>query len=236
MTKQSFSLLEGENQLLVDWSSIKIETTSQYGFICFQKNEFVKIPRSKQRVTGMLTVFNTINKAVSNYGKQTPTEDIGVDEFEFWTARRRPMGHNLALCFKESLQRFSARNVTNGIARPTTQTNAWVAALDDKEPFIELEWAERQQISKIELSFDTDFDHPMESVLMTHPENVMPFCVREYQIFDDNESLVYEKKDNYQTRNSIRFENPINTQKLRIKLVHPDENIPASLFEIRCYQ
>ncbi len=236
LTKQSFSLLEGENQLLVDWSSIKIETTSQYGFICFQKNEFVKIPRSKQRVTGMLTVFNTINKAVSNYGKQTPTEDIGVDEFEFWTARRRPMGHNLALCFKEGLQKFSASNVTNGIARPTTQTNAWVAALDDKEPFIELEWAERQQISKIELSFDTDFDHPMESVLMTHPENVMPFCVREYQIFDDNESLVYEKKDNYQTRNSIRFENPINTQKLRIKLVHPDENIPASLFEIRCYQ
>jgi len=33
-------------------------------------------------------------------------------------------------------------------------------------------------INRIILNFDTDFDHPMESVQMGHPENRVPFCVK----------------------------------------------------------
>ena len=235
LAKQSFLLEKGKNCINIDWGNLEVENPSQYGFICFHKNELVKIPRTEQRVTGILSVFNTVNIAVSNYGKQMPTEDIGVDEFEFWTPRRRPAGQNLALRFADPIRCFVAKNLTNGISRPTNQPNAWVASFDDTNPIIQLNWKEKQQISRIELSFDTDFDHPMESVLMTHPENIMPFCISEYQVFDENGNLIFEKTGNYQTRNTIVFAKPITTQKLSISLKHPNPNVPAALFEVRCY-
>lgn len=236
IAKKSFVLSKGTNTLNISLEELKVVDSGQYIFLCFMKNEHIKLPRTEQRVSGILSVFNTVNLAVSNHGKQTPVEDIGVEEFEFWTARRRPEGHNLAIKFNEPITCFVADNIKNGTARPTNQPNAWAADFIDKNPTIELNWEEKQQISKIELSFDADFDHPMESVLMTHPENVMPFCVRDYQIFDENENLVYEKINNYQTRNTISFEIPISTQKLTFKLKHPSQHVPAAIFEIRCYK
>jgi hypothetical protein len=35
-------------------------------------------------MTGILSLFNTVNKAVSNFGRQNAPDDIGVDSFEFW--------------------------------------------------------------------------------------------------------------------------------------------------------
>lgn len=70
-----------------------------YAFLVIQKNEKVRLHYSDQRVTGILSVFNTVNLAVSNYGKQVPPTDIGVETFEFWVPKRRPNGQNLALKF-----------------------------------------------------------------------------------------------------------------------------------------
>jgi hypothetical protein len=75
----------------------------------------------------------------------------------------------------------------------------------------------------------------MESVLMTHPETVMPFCVRSYKIVDDTGKVLYEKKDNYQTRNTIRLDKAVTTKELKIEFEQSSPDIPVSLFEIRCY-
>lgn len=89
---------------------------------------------------------------------------------------------------------------------------------------------------KIALSFDTDFDHPMESVLMTHPETVMPFCVRDYVIYNDQGEKIYEKKGNYQTRNTIYFEEGAHTTQIKIAPQHPSSTTPAALFEVLCFE
>src|SRR5690606_2673929 len=112
---------------------------------------------SDRRITGVLSVFNHINEAVSNFGKQTPPEDIGVDEFEFWCPQRRPEGQNIAMNIEPGLRCFSPDNLVNGVDRPTTQTNAWVADFQDTDPWIRLEWEAAQGIQKIDLYFDTDF-------------------------------------------------------------------------------
>lgn len=209
---------------------------SQYVFIMLQKNPLISINRSARRITGILSVFNTINPAVSNYGKQEAPDGIGIDNFEFWVPQRRPAGHNIALRFDKPLQAFGADNIRNGLARPTTQPNAWVADLNDPAPALTLSWDATKQVKKLILSFDTDFDHPMESVLMSHPENVMVFCVRDYAIFDDEGRKVYEKQGNYQTRNIIEFHEAVNTTSLTIRFTHPSANTPAAVFEIRVYE
>ncbi len=234
LAKKSIEIRKGRNCLNLDWEGLSIDTP-QYIYVCFMKNERISISRTEKRVTGILSVFNTVNKAVSNYGKQEPTEDIGVDTFEFWTPKRRPEGHNLSFKIDSPIALFSAENIKNGIARPTSRPNAWVADFEDKAPVLTLNWANEQSISRIEISFDTDFDHPMESVLMTHPENVMPFCVRNYHILDDKNQTIFEKKGNYQTRNIINLEKTISTKRITIALEHPTVNTPASVFEVRCY-
>lgn len=206
-----------------------------YAWLVFKKNKQVQLPFSKKRITGILSVFNTINHAVSNNGKQKPSEDIGIDTFEFWVPKRRPGGENIALKFTSALSVFNVENLKNGIARPTNQPNAWVADYDDEKPVLTLTWETSQTISSIELSFDTDFDHPMESVLMTHPENIMPFCVQNYKIMGETGEVLYEKTGNYQTRNSIRLQQPVITKELKIQFEKSSQDIPVSLFEIRCY-
>jgi len=212
-----------------------------YVFIMFMKNEHVQLQYSQLRVTGVLSVFNKINPAVSNYGKQEPTEDIGVDTFEFWCPERRPAGQNLALTINGGIQLFGADNSRNGLQRPTSQPNAWVAAADDPNPTITLSWPDKQQISRVELRFDTDFDHPLETVIMIHPETVSPFCVDEYEVCNDRQQRIFHQTNNHQSNRTIRFEQPIETNSLTIHVKKNSgfgegDSVPASLMEIRCYE
>jgi len=209
--------------------------TKQYVFVLLHKNPAVKIARCSSRITGILAVFNSINPAVSNYGKQDAPEGIGMDSFEFWCPQRRPSGQNLAMKFSAALPGFSASNIKNGITRPVLSPNAWVADFKDKNPSLTIKWNQPKSIKTIQLNFDTDFDHPMESVLIHHPENVMPFCVRNYRIYDDKGKMVFEKKANHQTRNKIVLDETLVTSSLTIEAEHPSALTPAAIFEIRCY-
>lgn len=99
----------------------------EYAFVCFLKNELISLNCTQMRVTSLVTVFNSINKKVSNFGKQVPPANSGIDEFEFWCPRRRPHGHNFSLWIQDGLNGFNAEQVKNGVNRPTTKPNAWVA-------------------------------------------------------------------------------------------------------------
>ncbi|GGG88171.1 hypothetical protein GCM10007415_22680 [Parapedobacter pyrenivorans] len=209
---------------------------AQYVFLTFLKNEHVSLPYTEERITGLVTVFNGVNKKVSNNGRQQPKAGLGIDEFEFWCPQRRPQGQNIAFTVSKAVTAFGAENLRNGIDRPTTAPNAWVADPSDANPHVMLTWDRPQSISRIELAFDTDFDHAMESVLMTHPERVMPFCVRNYRIEDASGRLVYQRAGNYQTRNTLTFDRPVITDKLTIYMEHPSKDVPASLFAMRCYK
>jgi hypothetical protein len=212
-------------------SSFEIE---QYGFLIILPNENVRVMSSEQRLTGILSLFQKKNKAVSNYGVQAPPEGIGVDSFELWTPKRRPNGQNLAFQVSPAIELFTKDNICNGYVRPYIKSNAWVASLKDNSPEITLSWDTPQKINKIRLFFDTDYDHPMESVQMGHPEDVIPFCVRNYGIYKKDGTLLYEKEGNYQTINDVEFESEIECKELIIKLEHPSKEVPAALFEIIC--
>ncbi len=230
---KSIPLEKGRRTVKLSFSAAMPERA--YAFVTFLENAAVSLYRTNTRITGVLTAFNLINKAVSNFGKQTPPEDIGMEAFEFWCPQRRPDGHNLALLVEPALRPFGVEQIKTGVYRPTTAPNAWVASLEDAAPELKINWEAPQKIRYIDLFFDTDYDHPMESVLMGHPEDVMPFCVRNYKIVDDNGRIVFEKEGNYQSMNRIELTQPITTSALTIVVDRPSDNVPASLFSVRCY-
>lgn len=233
LATESVVLAPGINDLELDFGVVLDE--AQYAFLTFLGNPEVQLPYTNQRITGLLSVFNGVNRKVSNTGYQQPPVGSGVDEFEFWCPQRRPEGQNIAIALADPLKAFEPDNIRNGVDRPVTGPNAWVADPNDADPNVSLQWDTPQTIRRIVLVFDTDADHAMESVLMTHPERVMPFCVRNYRIEDATGNVIYRKTDNYQTRNTIVLDEPVTTDTLTIHVGHPSAGIPAAVFAVRCY-
>jgi hypothetical protein len=202
--------------------------------LIFYPDPALQLQGSNWRYSGIVSVFNGKNKAVSNDGKQVAPENSGVESFEFWCPRRRPEGYNIAMTVTPALAPYAAENIRNGFTRPYLGANAWVADPADRQPALILEWEAPQLLRSLTLHFDTDFDHPLESSLMGHPEEVIPFCVRHYRIYNEHGILIHEKKDNYQTINHIVWDKPVKTTVLRIEIEHPAAYVPAGLFEIQC--
>ncbi len=224
----------GEQQPIIADFPVTIDEP-RYLFYCLRRNPAVSILASQTRLTGILSATQKENPLVSNHGAQVSPEDIGVESFEFWCPQRRPEGHNLAVTINPPLDLFAPENVVNGVARPTDQPNAWVAAFDDPLPTLTLQWDAPQTIARIELSFDTDFDHPMETVHWGHPERVMPFCVKHYRLRDAAGRILVEKTDNHQTRNTIVLDQATTTTRLQVELLGSHGPVPAALFQVRCY-
>jgi len=203
-----------------------------YVFLTLDANPAVEIPLSEFRCTGLLSVENKFDRKVAVSGEQSPPPGIGVDRFEFWLPTRRPDGHNVPLRLDPPLPAFSTSHLTNGWHRPWLRTNAWAADLRDPAPALDIRWPGPVEIRAIDLHFDNDFDHAMETSQWGHPEDVMPFCVRAFRIIDGDGGLIHSCDDNHQTIARVRLETPISTTSLRIEIDHPLPGVPAAVFSV----
>ena len=201
--------------------------TPRYLFLLLRPNPAVSVHLSEQRLTGVLAVLHR--------GTQKNEPDQGVDEFEFWAAPRRPDGKNIALRLDPALDVFHPENVVNGRTRPTRGPNAWLADPADPAPHLSLNWSEARSVKRILLFWDTDFDHAMETALWGHPERAVPFCVHHFRVRDADGNLLHEITDNHQTRTEILFDEPIQTDTLRIELLASHGPVPPALFQVCVY-
>lgn len=208
--------------------------TPQYVFVCLMSNPAVSVHLTGRRLTGVLALSHSLNKDVAKGATQMPPPGSGIESFEFWLPERRPRGKNLAISIEPALDLFGPRQVANGYARPTTQPNAWVADWADKSPCLSVRWPEPQTIRRIEIGFDTDFDHPMESLLWGHPERDMPFTVKRFRLRDAQGTVLHECAANHQTRRSIRLAEPARTDALHLEILET-HGAPAAVFDLRCY-
>lgn len=227
---KTISLNIGEQNINIDFeASIPY---SCYAFVCFMANEKIELMFSPKRITGVLSVFNKIMPAVSNWGKQIPPADIGVNEFEFWCPERRPDGHNVAMTISPALDVFGLDNLYTMVNRPVEKPNAWVADFSDRKPEITVQWKEIKTVNEITLFLDSDFDHPMETVQWGHYDDKMPFCVDSIAVYDEDSKLIAEVNGNYQTIVKIVLKQTVKTSKLTLKLSNSSEEVPVSLFNI----
>jgi hypothetical protein len=200
-----------------------------YVFIALLPHPAVEVALSDERVSGVLTVSHSFHDGVARASTQRPPPEYGVDTFEFWLPGRRPNGRNLAFSAPRPLHVFRAGDAAGGQARPFITPNAWVARADDPSPRLSLRWPRPVSVRSMILFFDTDHDHPMETVLMGHPERVMPFCVRHYRIVTADGRVLHEATDNHQARNEITLADPVVTDALHLE-IHSTHGAPAALF------
>ncbi|TWU67335.1 FAD-dependent oxidoreductase [Crateriforma conspicua] len=209
--------------------------SQRYLFVCLMANPKVAVSLSDHRMTGVLSVHHTLERKVSNSAVQDPPDDIGVERFEFWLPQRRPAGKNLAMQITPPLSGFGPGNVITGPERPTSGINAWVASPDDSSPSLNLTWDHPVTIRRVVVALDTDLDHPMETVLMGHPESRMPFCAANIRVTDDSGRCLAEVSDNHQTRCELTFP-ATQTRGLKIEVSGTDNGIPVSVFRVRVFE
>jgi hypothetical protein len=207
----------------------------RYAFWCLDANPDVAVHESDLRISGVLSVFHRQNKAVAKSAVQTPPEGSGMDSFEFWTPERRPEGRNLALTIEPALDGFGPDQLTTGVNRPTSRPNCWVADPADPAPRLTVEWPASREIGRVEMVFDTDLDHPMESVLMGHPERSGPFCVRTVVLRDDAGRELARIEGNHATLRAIVLDPPARLTKLVLDVAQPGAGAPAAVVGLRCY-
>ena len=209
-------LAKGANRIGIDFG-VRYESP-RYVFVCFMTNARVRLPQSGRYVTGLTAVFNHMNPAVSNFGRQTPPEGIGIEEFEFWCPKRRPEGKNFAMRFTPAIDAFGVGQLRNSYYRPYLAPNGWAAACDDPVPELRIDWERPETFSRMRLFFDTDADHAMENVQMGHYDSVMPGCIRSCRLTDDTGRELARIRENHQTINTLPWTEPVTAAGLRLRI------------------
>ena len=194
----------------------------------------ISLHMSQQQLPGVLTLWQKMDRRVAKAAVQDPPAGSGIDHFAFWLPDRRPEAGNLAVSITPPVRCYEPLMAVNGWARPWCGANAWAPAFDDKAPWLRLEWEQAQTLRSIELKFDTDFDHPMESVLMGHPERVMPGCVTGFSVRTAEGATLAEVAGNHQTHWRMTLPEPVQTAGIEIVILDRGPAPPA-IFEVRCY-
>ena len=209
-------------------------TVPEYAFLIFPKNPQLSLAQTDTRVPGILTLHQIVNAAVAKSAMQQPPLNSGIESFAFWLPKRRPKAHDIAMAIDPPLRAFDASQLINGIARPVNAVNGWVPAIDDRNPRLRFSWAEPQRIQSIQITFDTDYDHPMESVLLTHPEIAMPSCVRHFKVTDGEGTLLADVEEHHQSLWRLQLSEPRVTNAIEVEILDTWGGMPA-IYEVRCY-
>ncbi len=206
----------------------------EHAFFILQPSPGVAIHLSKDQYPGVLTLWRRVDRKVAKSVVQTPPEGSGIDTFAFWLPERRPAARNLAATITPPLHCYEPEMVTNGWGRPWCGANAWAPANDDRAPCLHLAWAQPQTIRTIQLTFDTDFDHPMESVLMGHPERIMPGCITAFRVSTAEGKILASVEENHQPYWRFTLLEPVTTRGIDLEVLGRGAAPPA-LFEVRCF-
>ncbi len=202
-------------------------------FVIVEPAEGVLLHLSKTQLPGVLTLWQKMNRMVAKSAVQLPPEGSGIDTFPFWLPERRPAARNLAVRISPPIRCYEPSMVINGWSRPWCGANAWAPKADDASPALRFSWDKPQTLRTIELTFDTDFDHPMESVLLGHPERVMPGCVTRFELRTAEGTVLASVAEHHQTHWRITLPEPVTTTSLDLVILDHGPAPPA-IFEVRC--
>jgi hypothetical protein len=139
-----------------------------------------------------------------------------------------------------------AEHVINGFVRDVEGqwTNRWSAELSGDGAWLQLAWDEPQQVSRVQLTFDTGFHRELtltssDSITKGIIRAPQPETVKDYQLEYRLSSAgkwqpLAEVKGNHQRLVRHEFA-PVSAQAIRLRVTATNGDELARVFEVRCY-
>lgn len=133
-----------------------------------------------------------------------------------------------------------ASNVIDGWVRdiPGKEIHQWQGRMHDGGAWIELRWSKPVKIAEVQITFDTGFQRELtltssESAHKGIIRGPQPETVRDYVLEAQGKELA-RITGNYQRLRRHRFD-PVETDRLRLRVLATNGSDLARVFEIRCY-
>ena len=104
----------------------------------------------------------------------------------------------------------------------------------DPQPELHLDWESPVELGRVKIEFDPDWDHPMESVLMTHPEEVVPFLVKNFDLIDDAGGIFHSVREHRGACYEWLPEGPLVIRRLTLRVL-ATYGAPAAVFRVSCF-
>jgi hypothetical protein len=137
-----------------------------------------------------------------------------------------------------------AANVARGPARATKAgwgswsedaSNCWESS--GLPAMLDLEWPQQHRIAEVHLTFCSGFERELTLSASDHVTSKtvrgpQPETVRDYDIFADGKSIL-EVRGNHQRKRVHRFESPLATSKLQVKVLATHGYPTARIYEVR---
>jgi len=74
----------------------------------------------------------------------------------------------------------------------------------------------------------------MESVLLGHPERVMPSCVVAFKVYSEDHGVIASVQENHQTHWRLKLDPAIQTKQLSLEILESAAALPA-IYAISCF-
>ena len=136
-----------------------------------------------------------------------------------------------------------ALNVIDGYNRniDDEKIHQWQAPMQGNEPWIQLKWRKAQNISEIQLTFDSGLNRTLflsgeDSVYFSQTRGPQPETIADYTIEAELNSKwvpIVKGKDNYLRMVRHKIE-PVSTGSIRVHIHRTNGDTLARIFEIRC--
>ncbi len=133
-----------------------------------------------------------------------------------------------------------ASHVIDGWVRdiPGREIHQWQGRMQQGGAWIELRWQKPVKLSEVQITFDTGFQRELtlsssESIHKGIIRAAQPETVRDYVLLAGEKELA-RVSGNYQRLRRHRFE-PVETDRLRLRITATNGSDLARVFEIRCY-
>jgi hypothetical protein len=136
-------------------------------------------------------------------------------------------------------------HVLTGYVRdvPGKWSNRWGCAMGNDGAWLQLDWAEAQSLSTVQITFDSGFQRELtlseqsnrkkKMILAPQPETVRDY-VLEYLTEDGTFAGLAEVSGNYQRLRRHRFD-AVRTKAIRLRVLATNGAEEARVYEVRCY-
>lgn len=206
---------------------VDMELNPGHYFLELEANEALDFAMSNFSFTGAVTSRRKQNSDPTHVDCLT-----GEMMQQQWTVTQG------CLCFRVDCEKsaFGAENLNNRFTRPFVGSNIWHSAGRRDEKIV-LHWDEPQQISQINLFFDSNLNRFCRSA-ETDYTDLFYRMVKDYtvccKLSDGSIRTLCEVRDNFQRMNELHFE-PICTDEITVSLLDTHGQDFFSVYEVRCY-